>query len=223
MNSINNYLYRRFIIFLFILPVFIILGFMNLSLEIFPSFIEIQHFEKKAQATIGHKLIHSNFTKHSVLIPNVKEAKMIKGLNSGGKKAFKIVLEDSNGEQYSVTPYFLPKHYASKQLLLKQIDFAIKNNTDFYFEIIEEESIYFSIILIVIPSIILFFWILYKLKMSKKETRIPEKTHKKTEEEIYFENNPISDEELERQALEAENPVELPKKQYNNINDSIIK
>ena len=228
MGLINNYLHRKFIGFLFALPFFIIFGFMNLSFEIFPTVVEIKHLENKTQATIGHKFIFSNSLKHSLLISNVKEAKMIKGLNASAKEAFKIVLVDKDGELYSVTSYFSSSKDESKQLLLKRLNTAIKSDVDFTFEIINKKSMVLSIICIVIPSLILYFWISYKLKESKKEARVlKQRPAQKTEEEIYLENNPISEAELERQALEAENPVEEPKEsdgeKYKNINDSIIK
>ena len=224
MNSINNYLYRRFIIFLFTLPIFIIFGFMNLSIKLFPTVVEIKHFGNKTQATIGNKFIFSNSVKHSLLIPNVKEAKMISSIGD-----YKIVLVGRDGENYSVTSFFSSPKDESKQLLLKRLNTAIKSNVNFTFEIIDKKAVILSTLCIIIPSLILYFWISYKIKHPKQSERILEnqKNKEELEEELYLKNHPISEAELERQALESPNPVEEPKKnddeQYKDINNSIIK
>jgi hypothetical protein len=197
---------------------------MNLSIKLFPTVVEIKHFGNKTQATIGNKFIFSNSVKHSLLIPNVKEAKMISSIGD-----YKIVLVGRDGENYSVTSSFSSPKDESKQLLLKRLNTAIKSNVNFTFEIIDKKAVILSTLCIIIPSLILYFWISYKIKHPKQSERILEnqKNKEELEEELYLKNHPISEAELERQALESPNPVEEPKKnddeQYKDINNSIIK
>ena len=219
----------------------VIVGFsiVTLSNEIFPTILEIKHIDNKVQATISKRALYSSFKKRVTFVPNVKEAIIERKLFSGVN--FIVLLRDKAGKKYAINPNYSEPESTANQLA-KRINTSIKSNIDFKFEILDKVKIICSIIGIVIPSMILYFWMLYDIKHPKRAIRIlldeEQEDDEEDEEDYYYDelkekdeiaelkNYPVSEGELEKQALESPNPVEEPQKddnKYNDINDSIIK
>ena len=225
-----------------ILVVIVGYSIVTLSNEIFPTILKIRPIDNNVQATISKRDLLSFFKNRVTTIPNIKETIVENKLFSSG---FIVLLKDKTGKKYTINHrYSEPEEKA--RLLSKRINTSIKSNVDFKFEIIDKVRIVWSIIGMVIPSMILYFWMLYDVKHPKKAIRIltqdlPEEDDDEddeyeseeeyeeddTDEIAELKNYPVSDGELERQALESLDPVEKPKEsneeKYKNINDSIIK
>ena len=220
--------FRFFWGLLSVLVISIIFSFITLSNEIFPTTLEIKHIDNKTQATISKREISSFFKKRTTIVHNVKEATIEKIPFDDNV----LSLRDIKGTRYSVTSHNVPSDTEARQLLLKRINTSIKSNADFKFRIIDKADIVWASIGLTIPSMILYFWLSYDIKARKKPKRIlnhetPNQKDDEDDEIAELKNYPVSEAELERQALEAQDPVEKPKKsddeQYKNINDSIIK
>ena len=215
-----------------ILVISVILGLITLSREVFPTTLEIKHINNKTQAVITKREISSFFKKRITIVENVKEATIEKIPFDDNV----LSLRDIKGKRYSVTSHNVPSDTEARQLLLKRINTSIKSNVNFKFRIIDKADIIWASIGVAIPSMILYFWISYDIKKRKEPPKrilnheTPNRKQEENDEDNQtadLENYPVSEAELERQALESQDPVEEPKKsneeKYKNINDSIIK
>ena len=219
----------------------VIVGYsiVTLSNEIFPTILKIRHIDNKVQATISKRDLPSFFRMRITTIQNVKEAIIERKLFSGTN--YIVLLKDKAGKKYTINPRYSESEEKAK-LLSNRITTSIKGNVDFKFEIIDKVRIVWSIIGMIISSMILYFWMLYDKKHPKKAIRIltqdiPEEDDEYESEEEYekddtgeiddLKNYPVSEGELERQALESQDSIEEPKKnddeRYKDINNSIIK
>lgn len=179
-------------LFLF-LSVFIFIGLYFLLSGIFPIEIEIKH-NNTATAQIHRKSMIPPFKTLNISIPDVKQAVIGSTRGSKGGTTYRVELESYNGHRVPLTEYY-SSGYSSKEKLKNKINETIRNGTDFKYVIRQTFMMFFGLIFITIPSIMMFLFI----KAGDKQTN-----GLKTEQSRHTDN--ISEED-----------------KYKKINDSIIK
>ncbi len=179
-------------LFLF-LSVFIFIGLYFLLSGIFPIEIEIKH-NNTATAQIHRKSMIPPFKTLNISIPNVKQAVIGSMRGSKGGTTYRVEFESYNGYRVPLTAYY-SSGYSSKEKLKNKINEAMRNGTDFKYVTRQTFMMFFGLIFITIPSIMMFLFI----KAGDKQTN-----GLKTEQSRHTDN--ISEED-----------------KYKKINDSIIK
>ena len=170
----------------------------------FPRTIEIDPTGKEVTAKLYTRSSFPPFNKSEFSIPNIKQAVITKTSSRKIFPTYKVDLESYSGYKFSITTDFLG--YFLKRRLQKQINTSIQNKTPFKKAFID---IWLSIcgIIIILLTILSILLDINGIKLYKKwNKRRKEKYKEKKDFEISLKGN-----------------IEPEQKEYNNINDSIIK
>ena len=178
------------------LSIFIFIGLYFTVNGCLPIKIKINNIDNVATAQIHRKSILPPFKDVNINMPNVKLAVVTSSRSSKGGATYRVELEAYNGQRFPITNYY-SSGYTSKARLQDKINSAIQNKSDFDYIVRQPFMIFFGLIFMLIPSIMMFSLL----------TKRPATTTNST--------TPI-------QTIST-NKIEPDEEKYKDINNSIIK
>ena len=175
------------------LSIFIFVGFYFTVMGCLPVKLKISNVNDVTTAQIHRQSMMPPFKDVNIYMPNVKLAVVTTSRTSKGGTTYRVELEAYNGQRFPVT-YYYTSGYSSKAKLQDKINTAIRNKADFNYVVRQHFMIFFGLIFMLIPSVMMY--VFFKQK----------KTDLKTQQIDTSAKTFISEEE-----------------KYKKINDSIIK
>lgn len=137
-----------------IILIFILIGLYFFLVGIFPIQVEISPAETGMKAQIHRKSMIPPFKNIDIIIPNVKQASVNVSRSSNGQITYRVELEDFQGYRFPLSSYF-SSGYHSKVILQDKINASIRNRIEFKDTIYQLFFVFFGLIFIIIPLLIL--------------------------------------------------------------------
>ena len=183
---------------------FLTAGILVFLWGVLPRTIEIDPTGVEITAQLHKRSVFPPFKKEVVFVSNVKQAVITKATRRKRIPFFAVELETFNGEKTPITINFWG--FLLKQRLENQINNSIQNRTNFKKTFIDIYLLICGILLILISTLCILLGI-DDIKRDKERNRRRREKYK------------------EKKALERslKGNIEPEQKEYNNINDSIIR
>lgn len=137
------------------ISIFILVGFYFTLMGILPVKIKIKTIDNVTIAQLHRKSMLPPFKDVNINMPNVKLAVITSSRTSKGSTTYRVELEAYNGQRFPVT-YYYSSGYLSKAKLQDKINSAIQNKSDFDYIVRQPFMIFFGLLFMLIPSIIMF-------------------------------------------------------------------